>query len=678
MLDKTVGVYLPTKNRVELLKKAVESVLAQTYKNFKLLVIDDGSTDGTQAYLDSITDPRVNYIRNEQSERACKARNRAIKALDTELVTGLDDDDVFLPERLECLLKAYDPKYAFLCSGYYWDYGAFKKSLFTKSKTISLSAALDLNQCSNQILVNRKRVLSVGGFDPSLSALQDHDLWVRLIARYGDAYRVGKELYIVNDDHSLERISNSNNKLNAVNAFEKKHYQLMNKNNLENFAFYKRKIQSEEISLKELFASFGSGLKYLKARYYLSTKFNVLSSLRLKLLRKETSLVTFIYQMVIPLIATGGPGASRVILLSSAIYFLGVGNTSEFGSDFFIVMLLNTAFCQCFAFFLLKKEFSESFNRIALQSLFGLMSSVLLLFTLNVVNLVENFLLSSALLIILHFYYLLRYQFIGEQRFGSLAVSEIVISTGCVVTPWIASSYAIVDQSLIYLLYITSSLLGLICLISRANSQVNDNKVVPFKNVFNISISTTASILSVFLLPSLIKESVEPAIVSLVALSISCLSVALLIPRTYANKVIKSLADENLCHKELNKIQNKYKKLVVLSASIGLLGTYMYLFTISGVTELWALAIGICFILVSAQFGFVALTSLSLRGKDSEVAKLNLATLIISLGAILIYKLSTNSITMLYFVLLIICVTFSLRNILAFRHLSNLENGTAR
>lgn len=127
MLNKTIGIYLPTKNRVELLKRAVDSVLAQTYSNFKLLIIDDGSTDTTPEYLKSITDPRVSYIRNEQSERACNARNRAIKELDTELVTGLDDDDVFLPERLERLIAVYDPHYAFVCSGYYWDYGAHKK-----------------------------------------------------------------------------------------------------------------------------------------------------------------------------------------------------------------------------------------------------------------------------------------------------------------------------------------------------------------------------------------------------------------------------------------------------------------------------------------------------------------------------------------------------------------------
>ena len=69
---------MPTKNRVELLKKAVDSVLQQTYPHFKLLIVDDGSTDETQEYLNSLTDSRISFIRNEQSEKACNARNRAI------------------------------------------------------------------------------------------------------------------------------------------------------------------------------------------------------------------------------------------------------------------------------------------------------------------------------------------------------------------------------------------------------------------------------------------------------------------------------------------------------------------------------------------------------------------------------------------------------------------------
>ena len=106
----SVGIYIPSKNRLELLKKAIDSVLSQSYQNFKICVVDDGSTDGTFEYLRNLNHPKITFIRNDESIGACASRNKAIAHLETDLVTGLDDDDVFLPSRLEDLLKVYDDK----------------------------------------------------------------------------------------------------------------------------------------------------------------------------------------------------------------------------------------------------------------------------------------------------------------------------------------------------------------------------------------------------------------------------------------------------------------------------------------------------------------------------------------------------------------------------------------
>lgn len=283
--NATVGIYIPTKNRRKLLEKAIESVVAQSYTNFKLIVVNDGSTDDTQSYLDSISDSRISSIQFKHSVGACKARNTAIEALDTELVTGLDDDDLFLPNRLEELLKVYDENYAFVCSGYYWDYGAYQKRLFSRDKIISLSDAFDLNQCSNQILVARKRVIEVGGFDEKIAALQDHDLWIRLIASFGSAFRTGKALYVVNSDHNLERISSIENKLKAIDLFEKKHFSIMLDRNKKNFEFYRQKIAGEPFTFWDFIKSSRYGLVRLKFRLYIARAFKGLSKLRLKYLQ---------------------------------------------------------------------------------------------------------------------------------------------------------------------------------------------------------------------------------------------------------------------------------------------------------------------------------------------------------------------------------------------------------
>lgn len=283
--NKTVGIYMPTHNRVDLLKKAIESILCQTYQDFKLIIVDDGSEDSTQQFLDSLSDPRINYIRHEKPLGACSARNTAIEALDTELITGLDDDDEFLPNRLERLLDVYSEDFSFVCSGYYWDYGVHKKALFAKNKQVTLSDAIDLSHCSNQILVKRERVLAVGGYDVNIPALQDYDLWIRLIAKFGDAFRIGEPLYVVNSDNNIEHISSVKNKLKAITIFEEKHESLMSTRHRKNFDFYKKRMTGDRFGITDLIKSSKYGLLGIKLRLFFSRYFRRLSTLRLNYLQ---------------------------------------------------------------------------------------------------------------------------------------------------------------------------------------------------------------------------------------------------------------------------------------------------------------------------------------------------------------------------------------------------------
>lgn len=319
--DKVVGVYMPTQNRVDLLKKAVDSVLCQSYSKFKLVIVDDGSTDGTLTYLKSISDPRVSFISYKQKEGACSARNKAIEALDTELVTGLDDDDIFLPTRLHDLIKVYDEEYSFICSGYFWNYGVHKKTLFVKDKKITLSDAFDLNQCSNQILVNRKRVVDIGGFDVNLPALQDYDLWIRLISKYGTAFRLGKPLYIVNSDQSIEHISSVDNKMKAIAIFSEKHEKLMVKRNKENFDFYKKKISGDTFSFFNLVSSIKYGLLTLKLRLFFSRYFKRMSNIRLKYLQSG-SVLQLLKQELTDLLSSNSVNYSILLIVLFIVLFI--------------------------------------------------------------------------------------------------------------------------------------------------------------------------------------------------------------------------------------------------------------------------------------------------------------------------------------------------------------------
>lgn len=97
-----ISVVIPTYNRRELVRFAIDSVLAQTWANLEVIVVDDGSTDTTGAAIRDLygTDPRVRYVWQKNAERAV-ARNTGIKIAEGEWIAFLDSDDLYLPGKLE-------------------------------------------------------------------------------------------------------------------------------------------------------------------------------------------------------------------------------------------------------------------------------------------------------------------------------------------------------------------------------------------------------------------------------------------------------------------------------------------------------------------------------------------------------------------------------------------------
>src|SRR5947207_1809359 len=102
-----ITVITPTHNRRETVLRAVESVLSQSMPRLEHIVVDDGSTDGTEAALDRISDPRLIYV-GAKWRGANAARNAGIERARAPVVTFLDSDDVYLPHRLERSLARFD------------------------------------------------------------------------------------------------------------------------------------------------------------------------------------------------------------------------------------------------------------------------------------------------------------------------------------------------------------------------------------------------------------------------------------------------------------------------------------------------------------------------------------------------------------------------------------------
>ena len=100
-------IVVPTKDRRVLLERALGSVLSQSYAAYRIVIINDGSTDGTREYLDSLKDSRIRIIHHEKSRGVNAARNAALRTVtEGEWVVPLDDDDMLLPGALETMARA--------------------------------------------------------------------------------------------------------------------------------------------------------------------------------------------------------------------------------------------------------------------------------------------------------------------------------------------------------------------------------------------------------------------------------------------------------------------------------------------------------------------------------------------------------------------------------------------
>lgn len=215
-----VTVYIPTFNRVELLKRAVKSVQDQTYKNLEIIIVDDCSTDGTHEYLEQVSkeDKRVRFFLKEKNSGACVSRNIAIENATGEFITGLDDDDFFLESRINEFMKKrqYLNKYTFLSSKYLYKVkkdGPHKKTknLFI-TKKVKKDDLLFNNVVGNQVFIKTK-VLRENLFNEELPLWQDLYCWYSLLLNCNrEGYILNTANYVVDISHEHERMTENKKK----------------------------------------------------------------------------------------------------------------------------------------------------------------------------------------------------------------------------------------------------------------------------------------------------------------------------------------------------------------------------------------------------------------------------------------------------------------------------------
>lgn len=201
----SVSVIIPTYNRGWIIKEAIDSVLAQTYRTYELIVVNDGSTDETAALLNQYGD-RLQVIYQE-NQGVSSARNRGIASSRGELIALLDSDDLWLPEKLDRQVSFFQ-KYpqALICqtqeiwvrNGKRVNPGKRHKKLSGKIFEPSLSLCL----VSPSAAMFRKELAGmVGLFDEKLPACEDYDLWLRVSSRF-PVHLIDEFLIIKRGGHS--------------------------------------------------------------------------------------------------------------------------------------------------------------------------------------------------------------------------------------------------------------------------------------------------------------------------------------------------------------------------------------------------------------------------------------------------------------------------------------------
>lgn len=245
-----VSAILTTHNRAELLPRALDSVLVQTYENMEVVVVDDGSDDDTPEVIEQYSQEfPIKSIRIEESVGACRARNKGIEQASGIFVAGLDDDDKWHEDRIKELVVAYSEEYACVTSDTIMVYPK-KEAVWKKKKVIDLETLLYTNQVGNQVMVRRDRLLEVGGFDPNLAAAQDYDLWIRLSKKYGPIRNVQKPLQTIYMDHSQDRITDQS-AFQGYFQFYKKHKADFNRKQRKYQLFKLRRAQQKPESVRE-------------------------------------------------------------------------------------------------------------------------------------------------------------------------------------------------------------------------------------------------------------------------------------------------------------------------------------------------------------------------------------------------------------------------------------------
>ncbi len=187
-----VSVVIPTYNRKKIISRAIESVLNQTYKNYEIIIVDDGSSDGTAEYIKELYNNKINLI-PQKNQGASSARNTGVAHAKGKYIAFLDSDDEWVQSKLEIQMAFLDknPEVTLLCGRTYRADNINKVNSYLTERIIGdLFTTLYTHSfvSTPTVIVKRDILDQVGGFDLNYKSAEDFDLWLKITKNFKCAF----------------------------------------------------------------------------------------------------------------------------------------------------------------------------------------------------------------------------------------------------------------------------------------------------------------------------------------------------------------------------------------------------------------------------------------------------------------------------------------------------------
>jgi len=193
-MSKLVSIVLPSYNGKDFLNKSIESCLNQTYKNIELIIINDCSTDSTEQIINSYTDSRIKYLKNEINQKLPKSLNIGFNFAKGDYFTWTSDDNYYDVTAIEKMVFALESqKVDLVCTPYFT---IDNNDEITGERSVGKQSDVLIDNVVKACFLYKKEVhKKLNGYNPDLFLVEDYDFWIRATFENFKFYQLTEKLY---------------------------------------------------------------------------------------------------------------------------------------------------------------------------------------------------------------------------------------------------------------------------------------------------------------------------------------------------------------------------------------------------------------------------------------------------------------------------------------------------